>query len=117
MTTHEMAALDRDTIRELFDLRSAFNNLNGGDYQEDPYPVWAELRETGPIHEGTVHELSGYPGDAMFHGLPEPERPHYSIFSYEACDTAYRDEDLFASSADAIDPDLDGSSLLNRCSA
>ena len=113
MSTNEMAGLDRDRVRELFDLRSAFNVHNGGDYEADPYPIWHELRETGPVHEGTVHALSGYPGEAMFHGLPEPDRPHFSVFSYEACDTAYRDETLFASSPDAIDPELDGSSLFN----
>ena len=38
-----------------------------------------------------MHTLTGYPGDAMFQGLPFPDRPHFSAFSYEACDAAFRD--------------------------
>ena len=49
------------------------------------------------MHEGVVHELTGYPGDWFFQGLPFPDRPHFSAFSFEACDAAFRDGDLFAS--------------------
>ena len=55
------------------------------------------------MHEGTVHELSGVQQDLMFHGLPYPDRPHFSTFSWAACDAAYRDPDIFASSPDAVD--------------
>ena len=40
--------LDRDRLRELFDLRSSFNELIGGRFNEDPYPIWARLRDQGP---------------------------------------------------------------------
>ncbi len=113
MSTAEL--LDRDRIKELFDLRSSFNAATGGDYTQDPFPIWHELRESGPVHEGTVHKLTGYPGEAFFAGLPEPDRPHFSAFSYAALDAAYRDPEVFASSAAAIDPtggaDLDNSML------
>ena len=46
------------------------NGCNGGNYREDPYPVWHELREQAPVHAGTVHELSGVEEDFVFHGLP-----------------------------------------------
>lgn len=101
----DLSALDRDRIRELFDLRSSFNVRSGGDWYDDPHPRWHELRESGPVHPGTVHELTGYPGDATFHGLPEPDRPHFSVFGFAACDAAYRDEETFASSPDAADKD------------
>lgn len=99
----QVSVLDRDLLRNMFDLRSSFNLSSGGDYTDDPYPIWHKLRESGPVHEGTVHQLTGYPGEATFHGLPEPDRPHFSVFSYEACHAAYRDEELFASSPRAID--------------
>ena len=89
--------LDRDELRRLFDLRSSYNAHSGGGYVDDPYPKWHELRERAAVHEGIVHELTGYQGDAMFQGLPFPDRPHFSAFSFEACDTAFRDAELFAS--------------------
>jgi cytochrome P450 len=103
--------LERDELRRLFDLRSSYNVHSGGDYTDDPYPIWRALRERAPVHEGTVHELTGYPGDATFQGLPCPERPHFSAFTYDACDTAFRDAELFASSPDAAGPDADDISI------
>lgn len=94
-TTH---GLDRARIRELFDLRSSYNAKSGGDFTEDPYPIWHELRERAPVHEGTVHELTGYQGEATFQGLPFPDRPHFSAFTYAACDDAFRNPEVFASS-------------------
>ena len=91
--------LPREELRRLFDLRSSYNAHSGGGYTDDPYPVWHELRAQAPVHEGVVHELTGYPGDWFFQGLPYPDRPHFSTFSFEACDAAFRDGDLFASSA------------------
>ncbi|MCK9877723.1 cytochrome P450 [Frankia sp. Ag45/Mut15] len=105
MTT---AILDRERIKALFDLRSAANVWTGGDFEADPYPIWAKLREDAPVHEGTLHKLTGYPGEAMFQGLPEPDRAHFTAFSYAALDAAYRDPETFASSGSAIDPTTAG---------
>jgi len=101
--------LDRDRIRELFDLRRNFNAQFGSGYEDDPYPVWHRLREQAPVHTGVVHELTGYDVPATFHGLPEEGRPHFSAFSYEACDSAYRNDEVFGSSPDAVD--LEGGAL------
>ncbi|MDT3439198.1 MULTISPECIES: cytochrome P450 [unclassified Pseudofrankia] len=101
-TTH---LLDRDRVRRLFDLRSSYNTYVGGDFTADPNPVWRELRERAVVHEGTVHELTGYQGHAFFHGLPEPDRPHFSTFSFAACDEVYRNEELFSSSTGEAGPD------------
>jgi cytochrome P450 len=108
-----VTALDRDRIRQLFDLRSSFNQATGGLYEDDPYPVWRELRERAPVHPGTVHELTGYAGPAMFHGLPFPDRPHFSAFSYAECDTVYRNDELFASSPTVVDPTADDVGVTN----
>jgi cytochrome P450 len=95
---------DRERLRELFDLRGSYNTVTGGSYVGDPYPVWHRLREAGPVHRGTVHELTGHPENLYFQGLPFPDRPHFSAFSYEACFDAFRDPDVFASSPDPVDP-------------
>ncbi len=89
--------LDRQRIRELFDLRRR-TEYSGTAYRGDPYPAFQRLRESGPVHEGIPHELIGYDGIAYFHGLPEPGRPHYSVFSYAECEAAYRNPEVFRSS-------------------
>jgi cytochrome P450 len=95
--------LDLDRVRELFDLAGNVHAYNGGHYREDPYPIWRDLRERAAVHQGTVHALSGVDADLLFHGLPYPERPHYSVFTWAGCDAAYRNPDVFASSAEAVD--------------
>jgi cytochrome P450 len=105
--------LDLDRMRKLFDLRGGFFELNGGWFEDDPYPIWRDLRERAPVHAGTVHELSGLDRPALFHGLPYPELPHYSVFSYQACDGAYRDAKAFASAPVAEKMDQEEVSALN----
>ena len=100
----DVPALDRARIRELFDLRRNSGIMSGGDYTEDPYPVWRDLRSLAAVHPGTVHELTGCAGEPFFHGLPFPDRPHFSAFSYAACDEAYRNPEVFSSSPDVVDP-------------
>lgn len=103
MSDLDLPVLDRSRIRQLFDLRAnTGGSLSGGDYEDDPYPVWHQLRSRSPIHRGTVHELTGYQGDAGFHGLPFPDRPHFSAFTFAACDDAYRSPETFASSPNAV---------------
>ena len=95
--------LDPERVRRLFDLAGNVQSWNGGHFHADPYPVWHGLRERAAVHEGTVHALSGVDDDLMFHGLPYADRPHFSAFSWAACDAAYRDAETFASSAEAVD--------------
>lgn len=104
-----VSKLDRDRIRELFDLRSSFNDYSGGSYSEDPYPVWHDLRARGPVVEGTVHELSGLE-KAVFHGLPYPDLPHFSAFSFAALDEIYRNDAVY-SSATGVDAGILASML------
>ncbi len=111
--TDDAKLLDREELRKLFDLRSSYNAHSGGGYTDDPYPVWRELREQAPVHEGIVHELTGFAGPAMFQGLPFPDRPHFSAFSFEACDAAFRDGELFASAPEADGTGGDGLALMN----
>lgn len=97
------STLDIARVRELFDLRGSFLAQTGGGYEEDPYPMWRQLRERGPVHAGTVHELTGIDAPLVFQGLPYPDRSHFSVFGYADCVAAYRDPTLFASSPDAVD--------------
>ena len=111
--TDDAKLLDREELRKLFDLRSSYNAHSGGGFTDDPYPVWRELREQAPVHEGIVHELTGFAGPAMFQGLPFPDRPHFSAFSFEACDAAFRDGELFASAPETDGTGGDGLALMN----
>jgi cytochrome P450 len=95
--------LDRDRLRELFDLRSSFNEFVGGRYSDDPYPMWHRLRERGPVLPGTLHGLTGLSGDLYWHGLPHPDRSHFTTFDYETGFTAYRNSEVFASSPEPFD--------------
>jgi cytochrome P450 len=111
--TDASQVLDVERVRALFDLRANYNALFGGGYEDDPYPIWADLREQAPVHPGVVHELTGFEGPAFFHGLPYPDRPHFSAFSYNACDSVYRNDRVFASSPVAIELSTDDVSPLN----
>lgn len=97
--------LDRERLRELFDLRSSYNEYTGGSYRDDPYPTWHRLREQGPVLRGTLHELTGCQDALFFHGLPYSDRPHFTVFDYETCMVAYRNPEVFASSDHPIDLD------------
>jgi cytochrome P450 len=101
--TGTLQLLDLERVRRLFDLAGNVQGWNGGHFRDDPYPIWNGLRERGAVHEGTVHALSGVDDALMFHGLPYPDRPHFSAFTWAACDAAYRDPETFASSAEAVD--------------
>ncbi len=101
--TDTKPVLDIDRVRKLFDLRGSYHEWTGGSYTGDLYAAWSELREKAPVHEGVVHELSGLDTPFGFHGLPEPDRPHFSAFTYAACDAVYRNEGVFASSPEAVD--------------
>ena len=71
---------------------AATTRHSGGGYDDDPYPSWHELREQAPVHAGIVHELTGYHrATRSSTACRIPDRPHFSAFSYEACDAAYRD--------------------------
>jgi cytochrome P450 len=97
------SVLDRERVRQLFDLRASYVAALGGAFTDDPYPTWRRLREAAAVHPGIVHELTGYDYPAMFQGLPYPDRPHFSAFTYEACDTALRRQAVFASHDQPVD--------------
>ena len=85
--TDTKPVLDIDRVRKLFDLAGSVPRVDRRLLHRRPLRSWSELREKAPVHEGVVHELSGLDTPAVFHGLPDPDRPHFSAFSYAACDS------------------------------
>ena len=83
--TSDRIALDPARIRELFDLRQL-----GGGFEEDPYPAFHRLRESGPLHEGTVGRLIGFDGPETFFALPEPELARYRVPEVEGLYLAHQ---------------------------
>jgi hypothetical protein len=87
------------------------NATRGGAFEDDPYPEFHRLRETGPVHEGIVGELVGYRGEAFFQGLPYPDRRHVSCFDFATCDAVFRDGETFVA-GDPIGDDMIDASIL-----
>lgn len=104
-TTEGAPRLDIDRVRELFDLRGGSFAFTGGGFHGDLHARWHELRETGPVHDGIVHELTGCEDMAFWHGVPEEGRRHFSCFSYDTCDEVQRNTEVFASSPQAVEGD------------
>ena len=48
-------SVDRERIRELFDLRQQVGNEGYDDLPEDPFPAFHELRSSGQVLPGTPH--------------------------------------------------------------
>ena len=84
--------LDPDRVRQLFDLASNVQGWNGGNFTCRPVPGLA--RDCGsrqPCTREPSTRCRGSSEDLIFHGLPYPDRPHFSAFSWAACDAAYRE--------------------------
>ena len=109
----EYDALDGQRLRELFDLTSSVYATRGGGFAEDPYPAFHRLRESGPVHPGVVGPLVGFTGEGFFQGLPYPNRPHFSAFDWDTCDTVFRDGETYISKPPPEDtPGLTNASIL-----
>ena len=85
------AATRSERLRALYDLHSEGNAVWGGAYEGDLHGAFARLRDTGPVHSGSVAELVGRPIEGRF------ERPTYSCFSWETVDAALRDNVTYSS--------------------
>ena len=92
--------LDLDRVRKLFDLRGSFlGAATAAAYDGRSLPDLARPARAGARarrHRARADRASTVP--PCFHGLPYPDRPHFSAFSYAACDGAYRNDKVFASS-------------------
>ncbi len=97
--------LDSERLTELFNLQGPVYATRGGGFDGDIWGRFAELRESGPVHEGVPGPLVGFHDPAFFQGIPEADRPHYSAFDYETVETIVRNPEIYSSSVH-----LDGSS-------
>src|SRR5262245_29495882 len=89
------SAGEAERLKELYDVERHVRATDGGIVVEDPYPAFAELLAQAPVHKGSVRELLGFSGAS---GLNvRPDAPVYSAFSYEANDTALRENEVFSS--------------------
>jgi cytochrome P450 len=88
------SAAEAERFRELYDVERHVMATDGGILVEDPYPAFRELRAKAPVHKGSVRELLGYGSGGV---IRRPGAPIYSAFSYEANDTALRDNQIFTS--------------------
>ncbi|MFF2846330.1 cytochrome P450 [Streptomyces sp. NPDC058001] len=100
---HEIAQLDPDMIRTLFDTGGDYRRaMSGGDYRDNFHTDLKRARETGPVHAGSVEEVLGTPATALHptpaYTRPQPE-PVFSVFGFDTVNTVFRDPETFTSDA------------------
>ena len=73
----------------------ARNLATGAGLVDDPYPKYAELRETGPVHEGSISGVFDIEG-------PESQgwrdRRNFSLYDWKTVDAMLRDNETYSSS-------------------
>jgi len=73
----------------------ARNRALGAGTVDDPYPVYDRLRETGPVHEGTISQAFGLATapDAMIW----TDRRQFACYDWESADAVLRDSETYSS--------------------
>ncbi|MBW2496352.1 MAG: cytochrome P450 [Deltaproteobacteria bacterium] len=98
MSTAVRLWIDPERLRKLFDLSGEVYATRGGSFEVDPYPVFNARREEAPVHEGIPGPMIGFHGEAVFEGLPYPDRPHFTAFDYQTCRQVLLDTGTYMSS-------------------
>ena len=73
----------------------ARNRATGAGVVDDPYPVYDRMRETGPVHEGSISsafEVAGMPDSMIW-----SERKQFACYDWESVDAVLRDAETFSS--------------------
>jgi cytochrome P450 len=89
----QMLTADDPLYGELFDAAKEAAASNNGEVYGDLTPAMNALRDKAAAQKGSLRELLGVP-ELDHH---EVRREHYTIFSFAACDRAFRDNLLFSS--------------------
>jgi cytochrome P450 len=89
----------RERVRQIFDATSGEMSNRPEGRITDIYARFAELRESGPVHRGSVAQNFGID---IAHGAVTVDGPNgppeiFSCYSFETCDRAYRDSETFSS--------------------
>jgi cytochrome P450 len=85
---------DDPRYKEMFDVRAEVRSSGGVLIDTDMNARFNALREQSPVHQGSLHELMGVP---ELHAKFGTARPGCTAFSFEACNTAFRDNETFSS--------------------
>lgn len=84
---------------------------SGWTTSEEPYPKMLELLEGAPVQEGALEELMGLA--PQFRRMFQ-DREHYTLFSFDAVNTAFMDAETFNNDVyDHMTKDRLGDTLLN----
>ena len=73
----------------------ARNRALGAGVVGDPYPRYDELRESGPVHEGTISQAFGIEGTPE--QLTWTDRRQFACYDWESVDRVLRDPDTYSS--------------------
>ncbi len=85
---------DDDRYSDLFDVVKEVRS-HGGAVYGDLSPAMSALRDKASVQKGSLRELLELPPEP--HAMFENERPHYTLFSYDMCNKALRENLLFSS--------------------
>ena len=88
----EILTADDPRYRKMFDASAEARDV--GEVVGDLTPQFNALRDRGVVHKGTLRDLLGL--QSHDEGL-DVERQAYTIFSFAACDAAFRDNITFSS--------------------
>lgn len=79
---------------ELFDAAKEAAAANDGEVFGDLTPAMNALRDQAPVQKGSLRELLGVRAHQHAYDV---EREHYTVFSFAACDRAFRENLVFSS--------------------
>ncbi len=90
---NEKLTADDERYHELFDVQKEAH-ATGGQLLGDLSLKMSELRHQAPAMKGSLRDILGLP---EIHQAYNCKRDHYTVFSYELCNRAFRENLLFSS--------------------
>jgi len=97
--TQDVLTTDDPLYEELYDVRreaESIGNLVERDVMDDIHA----LRAQAPVHKGKLREILGLP-EHLRH-IKAAGRQHYTVLSYDACEKAFRDPELFSNAVQGM---------------